>query len=211
MCCLVTSSVNHHASHFWPPVRSHKPLHSWYHPLYVTFSLKNSLYLTKPKHLSLLHLLGVSLELYLMALKLISADIYETSISGYPVNEPARVCAEGFTAQDFHYWSGKSGDRYLHTVYSLFDCPQLPEANYILVKRLDDGSRIPLKIGQIVENSESLNLAFLRYHSACLGATEIHIHMLADADAQRDMIEKDLIAETHNAMVSEVRATVANH
>ncbi len=146
-----------------------------------------------------------------MALNLIKSDAFETAYAGVLTNEPARICIDGLTAQDFHYWYGKSGERYLHTVYSLFDCPELPQANYILVKRLEDGRRISLKIGQIIEESESLNLAFLRYHSACLGATEIHIHMLADADAQRDMIEQDLLAETHNVMVANVKAKVANH
>ncbi len=145
-----------------------------------------------------------------MTLELIKSDYYETAFTGFLTNAPARVSAEGFTAQNFHYWHGKTGERYLHTVYDLLDCPQLPQANYILVKRLEDGTLIPLKVGQIVENSESLNLAFLRHHSACLGATEIHIHMLADANAQRDMIEQDLILEMHNAMVTEVYSQVAN-
>ncbi len=35
----------------------------------------------------------------------------------------------------FQFWTGASGKRYVHTVYSLFDCPTLEDANYILVRR----------------------------------------------------------------------------
>lgn len=145
-----------------------------------------------------------------MALEFVKLDVYETAFTGSLTNEPAKICSDGFANQNFHYWHGKSGERYLHTVYSLFDCPELPQANYILVKRLENGKRIPLKIGQIVEDSESLNLAFLRYHSACLDATEIHIHMLADANAQRDLIEQDLLEGTHHNLATEVMPQAAN-
>ena len=57
-----------------------------------------------------------------------------------PADEPALVCSEAAFAQAFHYWRGASGRRYLHSVYSLIGCPALPRANYILVRRYDDGT-----------------------------------------------------------------------
>src|SRR4029079_15435371 len=65
-----------------------------------------------------------------------------------PADEPALVCAEAIFDQAFHYWRGASGQRYLHSVYSLVGCPALPRANYILVHRHADGSRTPLMFGQ---------------------------------------------------------------
>ena len=41
----------------------------------------------------------------------------------------------------FSYWTGISGRRYVHTVYSLLGCPVLPEANYVLVHRDAAGRR----------------------------------------------------------------------
>src|SRR6476620_241263 len=65
-----------------------------------------------------------------------------------PADEPALVCSEAAFAQAFHYWRGASGRRYLHSVYSLIGCPALPRANYILVRRYDDGRRVALSFGQ---------------------------------------------------------------
>ena len=65
-----------------------------------------------------------------------------------PADEPALVCSEAAFAQAFHYWRGASGRRYLHSVYTLIGCPALPRANYILVRRYEDGRRLALAFGQ---------------------------------------------------------------
>jgi hypothetical protein len=109
-----------------------------------------------------------------------------------PGDEPALICAEAPFQRAFHYWRGASGKRYLHSVYSLVGCPVIPQANYILVRREDDGSRTPLLIGQTTEDTLSLNLASLRHEGAKRGANEVHIHLLAETASERDSVERDL-------------------
>lgn len=109
-----------------------------------------------------------------------------------PANEPALICREELIDQPYHYWRGASGERYLHTVYALIECPAPPKANYILVYRDADGTRRPLEIGQTLTNTHTLNLAHLRFMGARLGANEVHIHLLAKDAGERTSIEVDL-------------------
>ena len=111
-----------------------------------------------------------------------------------PSDEPALVCAEAAFDQAFHYWRGASGRRYLHSVYSLVGCPALPQANFILVRRHDDGSREALMFGNTKNDAMSLNLADLRHEGAKIGANEVHIHLLADTARARTFVEADLTA-----------------
>jgi hypothetical protein len=122
-------------------------------------------------------------------------DAAETAQWG-PADEPALVCAEAAFAQAFHYWRGLSGRRYLHSVYSLIGCPALPQANYILVRRYEDGRREALSFGQTKDDIATLNLAHLRHEGAKRGANEVHIHLLADTVEARREVEADLAA-TH--------------
>jgi hypothetical protein len=110
-----------------------------------------------------------------------------------PANEPALVCAEAAFAQAFHYWRGASGRRYLHSVYSLVGCPALPRANYILVRRFDDGTRAALAFGQTKDDAVTLNLAHLRHEGAKCGANEVHVHLLAEDEEARALVETDLV------------------
>lgn len=109
-----------------------------------------------------------------------------------PANEPALVCREALIEQPYHYWRGASGKRYLHSVYSLLECPALPKAIYIIVRREKDGICLPLHIGQTVEETESLNLAHLRCLGARLGGNEVHIHLLAGTVEARAEVEADM-------------------
>ena len=109
-----------------------------------------------------------------------------------PANEPALVCREAVIEQPYHYWLGVSGERYLHSVYSLRDCPALPKATYIMVRRDNSGTRRPLGIGQTIEDADSLNLAHLRHLGAQLGANEVHLHLLAETAEGRAAVEADL-------------------
>ena len=111
-----------------------------------------------------------------------------------PVDEPALVCSEAAFEQAFHYWRGTSGRRYLHTVYTLIGCPVIPQANYILIRRLEDGRRIALAFGQTKDDAMTLNLAHLRHEGAKAGANEVHIHLLADNAEARAAVEADLVA-----------------
>jgi hypothetical protein len=92
----------------------------------------------------------------------------------------------------FHFWSGASGQRYVHTVYDLLDCPEVPAANFLLVHRDASGQRSVLAIGHLKHEAPSLNLAEIRHRGARLGANEVHLHLLAPSAQQRRIVELDL-------------------
>lgn len=120
-----------------------------------------------------------------------------------PVHAPALINRLEQIEQSFHYWFGSSGKRYLHTVYSLMECPIIPKANYILVRSEDDGNKAALRIGRTIENACSLNLAHLRQKAAQLGANEVHIHVLADTLKERLLTETDLQAGLFRSLSAE--------
>ena len=122
-----------------------------------------------------------------------------------PADEPAVVCSEAAFDQAFHYWRGASGRRYLHSVYTLIGCPALPRANYILVRRYDDGVRVALAFGQTKDEAVTLNLAHLRHQGAKIGANEVHIHLLAENSDERALVEADLVG-AHTRRVAAANA-----
>lgn len=95
-------------------------------------------------------------------------------------------------ANRFHFWTGASGKRYVHTIYELRDCPALPAANYVLVRRARGTRRQILSIGRVKSASPSLNLAEIRQRGAELGADEVHVHLLAETPKLSRLIEFDL-------------------
>jgi hypothetical protein len=95
-------------------------------------------------------------------------------------------------AERFHFWSGASGRRYVHTIYSLVECPDVAAGNYMLVRRGSDGRRHVLAVGRVSHAAGSLNLAEIRHHGAQLGADEVHVHLLAESPAQCRLVELDL-------------------
>ena len=107
-------------------------------------------------------------------------------------NEPAVLHGAPDLADRFHFWCGASGRRYVHTVYSLVECPALPSGNYILVKRDDNGAREVLAIGSVANDAASLNLAEIRRRGAELGANEVHVHLLASTTKLSKLVEFDL-------------------
>ncbi len=109
------------------------------------------------------------------------------------LNEPLLISNDAELENAFHFWQGASGKRYIHSVYSLFTCPELPKANYILVKREQDGSCRALSIGQTKEKASSLNLAFLRHSAAKHGANEIHVNVMTKNDHERNLVRLDLL------------------
>ena len=111
------------------------------------------------------------------------------------------------TRERFHFWCGASGQRYVHTIYALVECPALPSSNYILVKREANGRRSVLSIGRVAHDVPSLNLAEIRQRGAELGANEVHIHLLAGSVKQSKLVEFDLkTGQAHGAQQSGSRA-----
>lgn len=96
--------------------------------------------------------------------------------------------------QPFEFWIGASGERYVHSVFTLIECPELPAANYVLATRDAAGRRRTLRIGRLENDAASLNLAEIRHVGATLGATEVHVHLLAGSTRRRQCIELDLAA-----------------
>jgi hypothetical protein len=92
----------------------------------------------------------------------------------------------------FHFWTGASGKRYVHTIYDLIECPPLPAANYILVRRAPGTRRQILSIGRVRNDCSSLNLAEIRQRGAELGAEEVHVHLLAETPKVARLVEFDL-------------------
>src|SRR3954471_1896093 len=77
-------------------------------------------------------------------------------------------------ASRFWYWHGASGKRYIHSVYAADSCPPLPGAVYIAVKRTGP-LRTALHCGR-----------FPPIWAMCsdLACDEIHVHLLAQSDAE---------------------------
>ncbi len=95
-------------------------------------------------------------------------------------------------AAPFQFWTGASGTRYVHSIYNMFECPPIEEANYILVKRHRDGQRTVLSIGRVAHAAASVNLATIRQRAAELNANEVHVHLLAGGANASQQIETDL-------------------
>lgn len=106
----------------------------------------------------------------------------------------SHVATGGKLTHDFMFWSGASGTRYVHTIYTLHECPDLPNANVLLVRRDATGQREIVHIGTVEHDSPSWNLAEIRHTAAVAGANEVHVHLLAETVAQRGFIEIDLCA-----------------
>ncbi len=105
---------------------------------------------------------------------------------------PAGSEMKASVANRFHFWTGASGKRYVHTVYELLECPPLPVANYVLVRREPGARRKVLSIGRVGNSAASLNLAEIRQLGAELGADEVHVHLLAESAKLAKLVEFDL-------------------
>jgi hypothetical protein len=109
-----------------------------------------------------------------------------------PKAAPIAVAAAG--SPEFKFWIGASGKRYVHTIHRLIGCPEIENCTFILVGRLLSGRRQILRIGRLENDTPSLNLAEIRQLGATLGATEVHVHLLAKGVHQRRSVELDLCA-----------------
>lgn len=113
--------------------------------------------------------------------------------------EPARPVAPVNLAERFHFWTGASGRRYVHTVYSLIECPALAAGSVLLVKRDAKGRRSLIEIVTVTSDSETLNLAEIRHKGALAGADEVHVHLLAGSTRMANLIAFDLKSAAQGA------------
>ena len=95
-------------------------------------------------------------------------------------------------AGEFEFWPGASGACYVHSVFPLRECPELPKACYILVNRHDTGACEIRAMGQTTYDSDSLNRAQIRQQAAELGANEVHVHFLGGSHQERAVVLFDI-------------------
>lgn len=105
-------------------------------------------------------------------------------------------------SQHLHLWHGASGQAYQHKIYSLINCPEIGRVNYVLVRNCS-GEPSALRIGVTQSAYPSLNLAFLRWKAAQLGANEVHIFPMASDEDERRLIETDLQAALFGQFTSD--------
>jgi len=103
----------------------------------------------------------------------------------------------------FHFWRGASSHRYVHIVHNLLECPETGATNYILVGVDACGKRVPLRIACTTSRHNSENLAEIRHHAARLGASEVHLHLLADTAHEQTIVQWDLQAAGYGALTPE--------
>lgn len=89
-------------------------------------------------------------------------------------------------------WIGASGRAFAHTVYTLIGCPALLSANFVLVKREQDGRRKVLRVGRTETVTATLNLAHIRREGALLGANEVHVYTRQVSDSTRAAVAFDI-------------------
>lgn len=91
------------------------------------------------------------------------------------------------------FWRGTSGHAYVHSIYALAGCPEIPPACVMLVNKPDDGSpRQVLKVMRVENEAASLNLAQIRQQGARVGANEVHLHFAAGNRFARSTATFDL-------------------
>ncbi len=89
----------------------------------------------------------------------------------------------------FCFWTGASGKRYIHSVYSTENCPPLPGASYVLFRRLESGARLPVRMGRF-----SLLWDFPLPADLTDNACEVHVHLLAGDENETLRVYDDLAA-----------------
>ncbi len=96
-------------------------------------------------------------------------------------------------SNQLYWWQGASGHGYVHTVYPIHAIPDFIKAcNYIFARPRFDGTREPLYIGESGAFDQRLNSHEKLGAALRLGATEAHIHFLAESQQERLNIETDL-------------------
>ena len=92
----------------------------------------------------------------------------------------------------FWYWHGYSGQKYIHSIYSLSDCPPLPGAVYVIVQKTEDGGRKALEVGRFGENWDYVEALIEDQRCGLVSIDEIHVHLLAGSDENADEVLTDL-------------------
>jgi len=88
----------------------------------------------------------------------------------------------------FWYWRGRSGKKYIHSVYAGDACPPLPGAIYVAVRRIGH-LRTVTAMGRFSPFWDGTSSEL-----AGVDADEIHVHLLARDNAAANAVLSDLQA-----------------
>ena len=94
----------------------------------------------------------------------------------------------------FVYWRGRSGRRYLHTIYPIDALPEFADAIVILARRDGRGRRRALSILTLGATPGSISRAQVLANAHNCGASEAHVHLLAGSPDEQQSILLDLMA-----------------
>lgn len=92
-----------------------------------------------------------------------------------------------------HWWQGRSGYWYPHSIVTNLDDLFETSAIYIMVRREPNRLATPLYIGKADDLRERFLSHEKRELARILGASELHIHLLARNEQELSAIEVDLI------------------
>jgi hypothetical protein len=93
--------------------------------------------------------------------------------------------------EQFVFWRGASGARVLATVFDLQNAPDLTACVALLVRKLADGSRVAIAVEQLEAPFQADAMSLLAYAKQA-GATELHLHFMAQTPAERRKVFLDL-------------------
>ena len=118
-------------------------------------------------------------------------------IHGSPIS--AELPSDPGLQDRFWYWHGASGQKYIHSVYEPENCPPLPGAIYVAVRR-EGNLRIALTVGRFTPFWDGTMMSMEAAHVARWGADEVHVHLLAKSA----LLAEDILADLRDAMIPEV-------
>jgi hypothetical protein len=117
-------------------------------------------------------------------------------IHGSPIT--AELPSDPGLQDRFWYWHGASGRKYIHSVYAPDNCPPLPGAIYVAVRR-QGRMRMALSVGRFTPFWDGTMMSTEASHVARLGADEIHVHLLAKSS----LMAEDILADLRDALFAD--------
>lgn len=112
-------------------------------------------------------------------------------IQGFPI--AAQFPSDPDFQDRFWFWTGASGRKYIHSVYRLDDCPPLPGAIYVAVRR-EGPLRIVMGVGHFMQFWDGTLSRDQERQLRASGIDEIHVHLMAKSPEASEAVLGDLLA-----------------
>ena len=123
------------------------------------------------------------------------------------MNRPAFLTASGEAPRPYHYWTGRSGQSYVHSVYRPHEAPQLAGASVVVVRRRGE-RRQPMLVADTGAEPSFVFCGRAFADALARGANEVHVHVPAQPeDAGR--VRADLGSVVQPSRQSAVRRPAA--